>query len=226
VLRILFAFVLVAGSLTAQEEEAPPPAPSRSPRQILATGEEKLVVLEMAKVRMYPREYGRWLRTQRKYYQGTLLRLPDHVPIRTEEGVAALDELLEFLEQVKPIGPLRWNEGLSQAARHLVQEQGPTTQTGHKGPTGSTVRSRLHLYGLPNETWGEVINYGAEKPRWTVMQLLIDDGVANRGHRKNIFNPDFHVAGAAIGPHKEYGTMTAVDLADDFKAGPATTPEP
>lgn len=225
-LRPLLAFALTPLLLMAQEDPAPPvPATTQSPRQVRATGEEKLVVLEMSKVRMYPREYGRWLRTQRKYYHGTLMKLPDHVPIRTEEGVAALDELLEFLETVKPIGPLAWSEGLSQAARHLVFEQGPTGQTGHKGPTGSTVKSRVHLYGEPNETWGEVINYGAEKPRWTVMQLLIDDGVPGRGHRKNIFNPAFKTAGAAIGPHTEYGTMTCVDMADAFKEGPPSNPD-
>jgi uncharacterized protein YkwD len=63
---------------------------------------------------------------------------------------------------------------------------------------------------------GEVINYGREKPRWVVMQLLIDDGVPDRGHRKAIFNPAFHTAGAATGPHAAYGEMTVVDLADGF----------
>lgn len=222
-LRPLLALILSPLLLLAQED--PASASSKSPRQVRSTGEEKLVIQEMSKVRMYPREYARWLQTQRKYYQGTLLKLPNHVPIRTEEGLSALDELLDFLQSVKPIGPLTWSEGLSQAARHLVLEQGPTGQTGHKGPSGSTMKGRIHTYGEPNETWGEVINYGAEKPRWTVMQLLIDDGVADRGHRKNIFNPEFKTAGAAIGPHSDYGTMTCVDMADAFTEGPGSNPQ-
>lgn len=181
-----------------------------------STAEERLVITELSRVRLHPREYARWLRTQLKYFEGTLWRLPEHVPIRTNEGPSALEELIGFLESIEPIGPLRWNEGLSRSARSLVLEQGPTGQTGHKGPTGSILRDRMLKFGLHESLIGEVLNYGDEKPRWTVMQLLIDDGVPGRGHRKNIFNPDFHVAGAAIGPHAEYGTMTAVDLADGF----------
>jgi uncharacterized protein YkwD len=40
--------------------------------------------------------------------------------------------------------------------------------------------------------------------------------VKDRGHRHNLFNPKFRVAGAAIGEHKGYGTMVVVDLADAF----------
>ena len=185
-----------------------------------STAEEKLVVTELSKVRLHPKEYARWLRTQLKYFDGTLWHLPEHVPIRTQEGAPALHELIAFLESTPAIGPLRWNEGLSHAARELVLEQGPTGQTGHRGPNGSNMRDRILKFGLHQSLIGEIINYGDEKPRWTVMQLLIDDGVPSRGHRKNIFNPDFHTAGAATGPHAEYGTMTAVDLADGFTSNP------
>jgi len=191
-----------------------------SDRSRRSTAEEQLVVTELSKVRLHPKEYAKWLRTQLKYFEGTLWRLPEHSPIRTEEGAPALQELIEFLEGIQPVGPLRWNEGLSHAARELVLEQGPTGQTGHKGPKGSTMQDRILKCGLYQSIIGEIINYGDEKPRWTVMQLLIDDGYPSRGHRKNIFTADFHMAGAAIGPHAEYGSMTTVDLADDFTANP------
>ncbi len=229
-LRTLILWTLMAFPVMAQEgeESAEPQEPARVEVPLArqqtrpSTAEEKLVILEMSKVRLHPREYAKWLRTQLKYFEGTLWRLPDHTPIRTNEGSGALVELIDFLEKLPPIGPLHWSEGLSRAARQLVLEQGPTGQTGHKGPGGSLMRDRILNHGLHQSLIGEVINYGPEKPRWTVMQLLIDDGVPGRGHRKNIFNADFHMAGAAIGPHAGYEEMTVVDLADDFKDNPET----
>ena len=207
-LRALILCPLLVCSAAAQVSLAPSKA------------DEKQVVLEMSKVRLHPREYAHWLRTQVQYFEGDLWRLPDHIPIQTEEGAAALEELIAVLERSLSLGPLSWNGGLSRAAGHLVREQGPTGQTGHKGPTGSTLQSRTLKYGLFQSLIGEVINYGLEQPRWTVVQLLIDDGVPGRGHRNAILNPAFHLAGAAIGPHAVYGEMTVVDLADGFLENP------
>ena len=186
----------------------------------LSTTEERQVVLEMSKVRLQPREYAHWLRTQTKYFAGRLWNLPERVPIKTQEGAAALEELIAVLEHSPSLGPLRWSEGLSLAARQWVLEQGPTGRIGHTGPGGSTLQSRALQQGLHQSLLGEVINYGRETPRWTVVQLLIDDGVPSRGHRNAILNPDFHVAGAAIGPHAAYEEMTVVDLADAFVGNP------
>ena len=221
--RTLIAVLLVIPAF-AQEPPEPPAAPEASSRPAQgrpSTEDERRVVIEMSKVRLHPKEYAKWLRTQVKYFQGTLWRLPDHSPIRTTEGAPALVEAIEFLESLPTTpGPLRFSEELAHVAQELVREQGPTKQTGHKGPMGSTLQSRGLLHGTFKATFGEVINYGPEKPRWTVMQLIIDDGVPSRGHRKNIFNPDFQIAGTAIGPHEGYGEMTVVDMADAFLPGP------
>lgn|GEM_PF-4134520 len=47
----------------------------------------------------------------------------------------------------------------------------------------------------------EGIACGPETAREVIVQRLIDDGVLDRGHRDNIFDPRFGVAGAAGGPH-------------------------
>jgi uncharacterized protein YkwD len=184
------------------------------------TPAEYAVVRELTKIRMFPKEYAKYLRYLGTRFQGTLWRLRDHVPIRTNEGRAAVDEAALFLETVEPIkGQLAFAEGLHDAARDHVLDQGPSGETGHQGRDRSTPRQRMLRFGQPEELTGEVIMYGDEVPRMTVIQLVIDDGVPGRGHRKNIFNPKFRVAGAAIGYHKDYGTMTVVDLADAFTEG-------
>lgn len=210
---------LVLGSFLVVPMLAQEPAEASALRP--STEAERLVVAEMSRARLHPKEYARGLRPLAGHFEGTLWRLPEHIPIRPEEGPAALEELIAFLERSPSIGPLRWNEGLGRAARTLVLEQGPTGRTGHVGPTGSTLQTRTLRHGLYQSTVGEVISYGSEEARWIVLQLLIDDGVPSRAHRKAIFNPGFHVAGAAIGPHSEYGEMAVVDLADGFLENPA-----
>ena len=209
IIRTALIACLVAAALHGQE-------PVQAPRS-RSTLEEQAVVREITKIRMFPREYAKYLRALGTRFEGTLWRLREHVPIRTNEGRRAVLEAAEFLEQVPPItGQVAFSEGLRAAAWEHVADQGPSGQTGHVGVSGSTFGERIRRYGTPGLLIGEVINYGEETPRMTVIQLVIDDGVADRGHRRNLFNADFQVAGAAIGDHKGYGAMTVVDMADTF----------
>jgi uncharacterized protein YkwD len=186
--------------------------------RVPSTAEERAVVREITKIRRFPKEYAKYLRALGTHFQGTLWRLVEHVPIRTQEGRPAVLEAAEFLERVPPIpGVLAYSEGLHEAARGHVRDQGPTGRTGHAGSDGSTPRQRMAAQGEPGALTGEVINYGQETARMTVIMLVIDDGVPDRGHRRNLFNDQFQVAGAAIGPHRTYGEMTVVDLADTFQ---------
>ncbi len=64
---------------------------------------------------------------------------------------------------------------------------------------------------------GESIYYGPGSARFVVMELIIDDGVADRGHRKSLFNPAFRAAGVACGPHPRFRSMCAIDFAAKFR---------
>jgi uncharacterized protein YkwD len=206
VIRSLLAVTLMTACLQAQEA-----AVATKP----STPAELAVVREINKIRRFPREYAKYLRALGTRFEGTLWRLRDHVPIRTNEGRAAIIEAAEYLEKVAPVMELiTYDEALHRAALDHVQDQGPTGATGHKGTDGSSPSGRIKRYSGIGGLSAEVINYGDETPRMTVIQLVIDDGVPDRGHRRNLFDRRFRVAGAAIGPHTEYGIMVVVDLAD------------
>lgn len=202
---ILLALTLTA--LTAQAPPAPPPGPSAL---------EKAVVQELSEARWRPKIYAKRLRALRDLFEGSLWRLPEQLPLRTQEGVAAVDEAIAFLEHVEPVGPLRFNPGLWRAARELALDQKVNGGEGHRGSRGSQLRERLAKQGSGAMAFGECIAYGFDDARMIALQLIIDDGVPDRGHRKSIFNPEFHHAGAALDDHPLWGFVCVVDFADGF----------
>jgi len=42
---------------------------------------------------------------------------------------------------------MQWDQYLGFAAKDFVVEQGPLGQTGHNGPNGSTMQTRIAKYG-------------------------------------------------------------------------------
>jgi uncharacterized protein YkwD len=184
-----------------------------------ATAFERAVVHEMSEARTRPKAYAKHLRELRNGFEGTLWRRPGRVPLRTEEGVAALDEAIAFLEAARPLGPLRFNEGLALAARQHARDLGPRGALEHVGSDGSRLSDRLNRLGTWQGLIAENIGTLEEDPREVVIQLLVDDGVASRGHRHNLFNPDLHQAGAGSAPHRDYRVVTVIDYADGFVLG-------
>jgi len=65
----------------------------------------------------------------------------------------------------------------------------------------------------------ENIAYGFEHPRDVLIDLAIDDGVTNRGHRENIFNSHFQAIGTCKGEHKGLNVMAVVIYAGDIGSG-------
>jgi hypothetical protein len=123
-----------------------------------------------------------------------------------------------FLRRQRPVEPLQSAYGLMMSAREQVDEQGPTGEIGHDGPGGSTPWSRMSKWGqwVGRAGGGENISYGYSDARMIVVQLIVDQGVPGRGHRRNIFSRDFKVAGAACGPHAQFGAMCVIDFAYFF----------
>jgi hypothetical protein len=89
------------------------------------------------------------------------------------------------------------NWGLVTAAQDHVNDQGPKGATGHDGSDGITSDGRVLRNGFWLRTFGESISYGPDTGIETVAQPIVDDGVSNRGHRVNMFNPTFEVCGVA-----------------------------
>jgi uncharacterized protein YkwD len=181
-----------------------------------ASAFERAVVQAMSDARVRPRTYAAHLRALRDCFEGTLWNRPGRVPLRTEEGLAAVDEAIAFLESAPPGGPLRFNEGLARAAKRHARDIGPRGSLEHVGADGSTLSARLNRLGTWHGHIAENIATYEDDPREVVLQLIIDDGVPSRGHRKALFSPELHQAGAGVAPHRDYRTVIVIDFADGF----------
>ncbi len=199
--------------------QVPAPVPAPAPALEKATAFERAVVQEMSDARVRPKAYAMHLRELRDCFEGMLWKRPGRTPLRTDEGLAAYDEAIAFLETVTQVGPLRFNEGLARAARLHAQDLGPRGGLEHVGSDGSRLSARLNRLGTWHGLIAENIGTLEVDPRQLVIQLLVDDGVPERGHRHNLFNPELHQAGAGSAPHRDYRVVTVIDYADGFVLG-------
>lgn len=58
----------------------------------------------------------------------------------------------------------------------------------------------------------ENCSFGKSTAKDIMLQLLIDEGVASLGHRKNILNASYTKLGVAFGEHKKYRQCTVMDF--------------
>ncbi|MCM0082398.1 CAP domain-containing protein [Geomonas sp. Red32] len=176
------------------------------------------VVAEINLARTQPRRYAQYLRELRRSYWGKFYRAPGSLAtVVTSEGGGAVDEAIGFVERQAPLPPLTWSDGLALAAAELVRDEGQNGDVGHRGRRSGTMQQRIERHGDWSNRIAENIGYGPEDPRLMVMELIIDDGVPDRGHRKNIYSRALKVAGAACGPHPVYRNMCVIDFASFFR---------
>ena len=174
------------------------------------------LVAELNRVRTNPKAYAAHLVERRRYFDGKLWNLPDRDPLRTKEGVAALDDALRALKRAKRAKPLTLDEDMSHAAADHVADIGPRGVLSHDGDNGSDPFARLARYGLVNGVGSENIGVAFRDARLFVIHQLVDDGIRDRGHRKNILDPRFRRIGIACGPHRKYNVVCVMDFADKF----------
>ncbi len=203
VLGVVMAMVVMSSADAAGANSTPP----------YMSALEVGVLREMNLARTEPRRYAEFPEERRRYYRGNRFERPGEIAIITQEGVGAVDEAIEFLRRVKPVGALRPSQGLSRAAQDHVRDQGPSGGLGHRGKDGSRMCDRANRYGKWIGKVGENISYGQYDPRDVVIQLIIDDGLRDRGHRDNIFDPAFRVVGVAFGGHSKYRSMCVTTFA-------------
>eukprot|EP00347_Sterkiella_histriomuscorum_P014752 403359673 len=137
----------------------------------------------------------------------------------TDEGPSAVLEAIEFLNSTDPVGPLVWDQNLADTCQYLVEDIGPKGLFQHENSNGETFSKRVNQFTQDqNERenrkpyFGENLHFGSDTVQNTLVYLIIDDNVPNRGHRTNIFAARFKRMGGFSGPHARYDEINCMDF--------------
>lgn len=223
-LPVALAFFNLPGPDAARAQTSPAETPSPAAPSPTPASTEDLphqVLAELNRARTRPGEYADSLAARRPAYQGKMLNLPGQTPLRTQEGVAALDEAVQALRALPaPLPALVFDAALAAAARELADDQARTGLTGHQGSDGGTLPVRLERRGTVQGAAGENLAYGPAAAEEIVGSLLLDDGLPSRGHRLNILHPDFRLVGVALAEHPKWKHVCVMDFAQAFEPKP------
>merc|ERR1719463_893199 len=155
----------------------------------------------------------------RSCYEGNILTYPESgIQLETVEGKEALEDCLQDLMNASPLPVLMHSQAIGRACQKHLADLQDNDFCSHIGTDGSTPEERLQKYGEHREQCGENIVFGMKHPKEIIYQMLIDDGVPERGHRANLLNMDFHFVGGAFGRHASAETAAVVVFVDAFKA--------
>lgn len=177
-------------------------------------GEQVLEEINLA--RAEPQLYADYIREWRKHFKGKFYQFTgSNIRRQTREGIPALNEAIDFLDRQKSLPPLEWSPVLFASAAEMVREQEKTRANEYGGKGRHAGRQ-----GSGQGNKGKKIGYSPNESRLLVMQLIVDDGIPDRGHRQNLFSSHFKQAGVACGPHQLFGTICVADFSAGFNEHP------
>lgn len=108
--------------------------------------------------------------------------------------------LIKELKRRKPVTALQFDKSMYDLASCFAKESGRGGWVTHKRKS------------CPYGYLGECCSYGMTTGKDIAMQWLIDDGIADLGHRVNCLTGDYSVIGIAVQAHKKYAICAVADF--------------
>ena len=176
-----------------------------------------LVIQEHNKVRTEPSSYINLLQSELKYFRGDLFIRPGELPIQTSESKTAYEEAIEFLKRQKPMKALKENKYLNQSTSLHVNDIGPKGISSHDSSDGGNLADRIEKYCIWDNICCENIDFGSSTAQDIIIGFIVDDGISDRIHRNNLFNPKLEYIGVTSGTHSTYDHVTVCDYAATIK---------
>ncbi len=135
------------------------------------------------------------------------------VKINNKEKSPYVRSLYKDLKKCTGLPLIYPEKDLYNIAKGHAEKSGKTGHVGHRD-----FNKRFeNVLGNPYSRVGENCSYGYNTATDVVVSLLIDEGIKDLGHRKNILNPAFNSAGVSFYPHKTYRYNCVVDFGSKLR---------
>ena len=164
---------------TSSTTKPAPPSFNRAAASYMRS-EEALMIDEINLIRSNPKGYIPYIQEYIKYLQtnGSF-----------GNSIKTSVELIDELRTATPLSTLQPKECLYNVARRHGEDEKRMGVSSHQGSDGSWPWDRILKGCRDLQDGNENLVGGPEDIRRAVILLLVDDGIATRGHRKALLNP-------------------------------------
>ena len=169
------------------------------------------------KLRNNPESFIPILERDMKYLIGNILSRPDETPILTNEGRDAYEEAIMFLRNQESCHSLNNSIYLELAADQHAKDCGINGQSSHLSSDGKSLSERIEAHCEWSEFIGENIDFSSISAEQVLISLLIDDGLPDRPHRKNLFSQKYRHYGIGVSHHKTHQSVCVLIYAADVR---------
>ncbi len=169
---------------------------------------EKQMLLEINFARAYPKVYAKIISKYLANESNSAFGL-------NNDTYNAGIELIKELNELAPLSILQPSECVYNAAKKHGLDSQKRGFFDHQGSDGSMPWDRI-LKECKEYKTGSENGAGnvSESPRPAVIQLLLDDGISSRGHRRNLLDPKWKYCACFRYVQKEYGYQWVQNFAN------------
>ncbi|TDO23052.1 CAP domain-containing protein [Pedobacter duraquae] len=178
------------------------------------TDEEKKIIFYMNLVRMDgPKFFDTYFQDYVDMHNQQMKKYSNYNDLKINRYDPYYRGLKEDLKNVKNLSLLYPDESLSYVAKQHGKDMNKHNVAGHNSYDGRTMVNRIEKY-YPNRGMAENLAFGFSTGLANVSLLLLDQGVADLGHRKNILNNTLglNIVGVSIQPHPHYKYSATMDF--------------
>ena len=175
---------------------------------------EKDIIREINALRTNPKEYANKVAESKKFFKDNSKIWKDpnaKAGIKTEEGPAAYDEAIDFLQKKAVAVPaLTPSKGLNKISGDFLAEFQKNADANIE------IDSVVSKYGDFTGNFRRLIQFGSESPQQIIINLVVCDGDKSRGHRDALLADNLKRVGVAHGTHDTYRNCTVITACTKF----------